>query len=53
MMWIMEIGEGGLCSDRLLELINYCVAGDGAGEESELCSRDARIVSLMGAIWGH
>lgn len=37
-MWIMEIGEGGFCSDRLVELINYCVAGDGIGEESELCS---------------
>lgn len=52
MMWIMEIGEGGFCSDRLVELINYCVAGDGI-RESELCSRDERIATLMGAIWGH
>lgn len=39
MMWIMEIGEGGCCSDRLVELINYCVAGDRIGEKSELSSR--------------
>lgn len=53
MMWIMEIGEGGFCSDRLAELINYCVAGDGTRESRELCSRDARVTPLMGAIWGH
>ena len=53
MMWIMEIGEGGFGSDRLVELINYCVAGDGGGERRDLCSRDARIAPLTGAIWGH
>lgn len=52
MMWIMENGEGGFCSDRLVELINYCVAGDGTGEESELCFRDARIGPLMGRFGG-
>lgn len=52
MMWLMEIGEEGFCSDRVAELINYCVAGDGIGE-SELCSGDERIATLMGAIWGH
>lgn len=53
MMWIIEIGEGGFHDDRLLELINYCVAGDGARERRELCIRDARIAALMGVIWGH
>lgn len=43
MMWIMEIGEGGFCSDRLVELINYCVAGDCTTEKRELCSWDTRI----------
>lgn len=28
-MWMMEIGEGGLCTDRPAQLINYCVAGEG------------------------
>ncbi len=51
-MWIMETGEGGFCSDRLVELINYCVAGDGTREESELCSREARRAPLMGADLG-
>lgn len=53
MMWIMENGEGGFCSDRLVELINYCVAGDGTRERGALGSRAARIVPLMGEIWGH
>lgn len=48
-MWMMEIGEGGLCTDRPAQLINYCVAG----EESDLCRRDERIATLTGAIWGH
>ena len=52
-MWIMGIGEGGFCSDRLVELINYCVAGDGTRERRALCSRAARIAPLMGEIWGH
>lgn len=50
MMWIMETGEGGFCTDRLVELINYCVAGDGIRGESKLCSRDERMATLMGAI---
>ena len=53
MMWIMEIGERGFCSDRLVELINYCVAGDGTRERRELGSRAARIGTLKGAIRGH
>lgn len=53
MMWIMEIGEGGLCSDRLPELINYCVAGDGTGESRGLCKWDARVAPLRRAIWPH
>lgn len=48
----MEIGEGGLCSDRLVELINYCVAGEGTWEESKLCSRAARIAPLRGRSGG-
>lgn len=52
MMWITEIGQGGLYSDRLFELINYCVVGDGS-REKKLCIRDVRIVPLMGAIMGH
>lgn len=43
MMWIIEIGEDGFHSDRLVELINYCVAGDGAREKREICFRDARV----------
>lgn len=48
-MWMIEIGDEGLCTDRPAQLINNCVAR----EESELCRRDERIAILMGAIWGH
>lgn len=48
-MWMMEIGDGGLCTDRLAQLIKNCVAR----EESKLRCRDERIATLAGAIWGH
>lgn len=48
----METGEGGFCSDRLVELINYCVAVDGTRERRVLCSRAARIAPLMGRSGG-
>lgn len=53
MLRIIEIVEGGFHSDRVVELINYCVARDGAGEKRELSIRDARIGALMGVIPGH
>lgn len=42
MMGIMETGEGGFSGDRLVELINYCVAGDGTRERESWDSASSR-----------
>lgn len=52
MMWIIEIGEGGFCSDRLVELINYCVAGDGTGGEEKALQKGCEDSASQGADLG-
>lgn len=41
MLGTIEAGDGGFLCDRMVELINYCVATDGARDKTEIGIWDA------------